>query len=497
MRVIALRCHARQARRLTGQVSRAGALLRIRRQYFDQVPELPSLLKTVILPCEIKTREFDSKLLLGCILAERGYRVIVGSRNHIHMALGRLPRSVYLGKDVRHSSLQIVRILKRLGHQFIAQDEEAQLYYTRATYRTARVHPEVLKEAKCLLAWGPDNALAWREAAAYNGAPILLTGNGRIDLMRPEMRGLHQARAKELSAKYGRFILINTNFGSLNHFFTNLTALAPPEKLDAGANIWEMELSHHRYAIFRSFLNLLPRLATRFPKTNFILRPHPSENHETWIKAAQGAPNVFVSHEDGVIPWILASEAVIHNGCTTGLEAYILDGQPIAFQSAVSQSYDLHLPNALSTIVHTEDALFELVDTVIHKKHHLKGIQTPERAALLANHASAIEGRLASELIADAIIEVAASAKLPKPLLSPQWLMGFVHAEARAFLKRRNLNKPGHKGNISYTKHRFPDTSLTEVRQRIRDLSEVLQRFRSIEVEQYDDNIFSIEPTAP
>ena len=45
--------------------------------------------------------------------------------------LGRLPRSVYLGKDVRHSSRQIIRILKRLGHQFVAHDEEAQFYFSR------------------------------------------------------------------------------------------------------------------------------------------------------------------------------------------------------------------------------------------------------------------------------------------------------------------------------------------------------------------------------
>ena len=192
-------------------------------------------------------------------MAERGWRVFVGSRNHIHLLLGRLPRSVYLGKDVRYSSKQIVRILNRLGHQFVAQDEEALFYYSRERYRKARVHPEVLRAAKCLLAWGPDNALAWRESTAYNGTTILLTGNGRIDLMRSELRRLHEEKTNELRAKYGRFIMINTNFGALNHFFTNLTAMTPPEKLIVGQETWESGLSRHRYTIFRAFLALLPR----------------------------------------------------------------------------------------------------------------------------------------------------------------------------------------------------------------------------------------------
>lgn len=457
---------------------------------------MPPTLNTAILPCEIKSREWDSKLLLACILAERGWRVIVGSRNPIHLALGRLPRSVYLGKDVRHSSRQIIRILKRLGHKFVAHDEEALFNFSREHYRKARVHPEVLQAATCLLAWGPDNALAWQESSAYNGAAICLTGNGRIDLMRPELRTLHETKTKELRARYGRFIMINTNFGALNHFFTNLTALPPPEKFGIGVDTWEAGLSQHRYVIFRAFLALLPRLARRFPKTTFVLRPHPAENQQTWIDAVQGAKNVHVTLEGSAVPWILASEALIHNGCTTGLEAYILDGQPIAYQPAVSETHDLHLPNALSTAVHDEASLFALVDAIIHKKFDLKSLHTRERTALLENHISATDGPLASERIADAMTEVAAAANLSRRTSSPQWLAGFVHAEARAFLKRRHMNRPGHKANIAYTKHRFPDTSLAEAQQRIADFSEALQRFHSVHAEQYDDNIFSISTVA-
>lgn len=457
---------------------------------------MPRQLKTAIIPCEVKSREFDSKLLLSCILAERGWRVIVGSRNHIHLALGRLPRSVYLGKDVRYSSKQVVRILKRLGHQFVAHDEEALFYFSRERYRKARVHPEVLKAAKYLLTWGPDNALAWQESPAYDGAPIRLTGNGRVDIMRPELRGLHDAKVKELRARYGRFIMINTNFGALNHFYTNLTALAPPEEFGVDTNSWEAGLSRHRYDIFRAFLEMLPRLAKRFPKATFVLRPHPVENQQTWIDTVQGAANVHVTHEGSAIPWILASEALIHNGCTTGLEAYILDGQPIAYQPAVSDAYDLHLPNALSSVVRDEAALFTLIDAVIHGKLDSESLHTPERKALLANHISAIHGPLASELIADAMTEVSAAACMSRQVSSPQRLAGFIHAEARAFLKRRNMNKPGHKGNIAYTKHRFPDTSLEEVRLRIADFSGALQRFRAVRAEQYDENVFSISAVA-
>jgi surface carbohydrate biosynthesis protein len=147
-----------------------------------------------------------------------------------------------------------------------------------------RVHPEVLQAAKCLLAWGADNALAWREAPAYNGTPIHLTGNGRIDLMRPELRSLHEAKAKELRAKYGRIVLVNTNFGLLNHYYTNLTALAPPKEVGATDNTWRPD-SPAIATVFRA--SWLAPSCSPLSKNNIHLRPHPMKTIKR-IDAAQG-----------------------------------------------------------------------------------------------------------------------------------------------------------------------------------------------------------------
>ena len=156
------------------------------------------------------------------------------------------------------------------------------------------------------MAWGPDNALAWQEAAAYNGAPILLTGNGRIDLMRPELRSLHEAKAKELRAKYGSIILINTNFGALNHFYTNLTVLAPPEELGADGKYlggWSSQaIATQFFARFSVFCHALQPAFRKPPSSCARIL---AKITRTWVDAAQGAKNVHVSHEGSVIPWIL------------------------------------------------------------------------------------------------------------------------------------------------------------------------------------------------
>ena len=48
--------------------------------------------KTVIIPIETKVREFHSKLLLSCVLAENGVRVILGGSQQIRGGLA-IPRA--------------------------------------------------------------------------------------------------------------------------------------------------------------------------------------------------------------------------------------------------------------------------------------------------------------------------------------------------------------------------------------------------------------------
>jgi hypothetical protein len=344
------------------------------------------------------------------------------------------------------------------------------------------------------MAWGPDNALAWRESPHYHGVPIHETGNPRVDMMRPELRPFFAADVEALQQRFGRFVLVNTNFGSLNHFFPNLTPLKAPERHEPppeGAD-WSTALAHHRYGIFRAFQDLVPKLAARHPETAIVIRPHPAENHETWWQAARGAPNVHVVHEGNIVPWLLACEAAIHNGCTTGLEAYVLGARPVAYRPFISDKYDLELPNSLSHQVFDEGALLEAIDTILDGRFTVQAEQATARRALLDRHIAAIGGRLAVERIADVVEHVErAHGGRYSPGLGAR-LVGRVSAEWRSLQKRRNASKPQHKSNIAYTRHRFPGITLPEVQHRIEAFGHILGRFGRVRAGPIDENIFRI-----
>ena len=145
--------------------------------------------KSLILPCETRNREVDAKLLLGCVAAERGFRVFLGAKREINIEAVRLPRSIYLQKSLSKRSYRMYDILERLGHWIVTADEEGVVYYSRENFWTDRIHPRTFVKARALLAWGPDNEELWRAYPAFHGAPITVTGNPRVDLLRPESIG--------------------------------------------------------------------------------------------------------------------------------------------------------------------------------------------------------------------------------------------------------------------------------------------------------------------
>lgn len=449
----------------------------------------------LLIPSETQTREFDAKLLLACLATERGFSSVVGSRTEIHLHIDELPRGIYLAKDVRHSSRRIFGILSKLGCPIVALDEEALLYYSRDSYLKARVNEAVLRHTRELFAWGPENAEAWRQCPYYHGTPIHVTGNPRIDMMRPELRGFFDEEVAELRRKFGRYILINTNFGILNHFFPNLSTPIPGDSADGiqlnADTDFMAGAAAYRYGIFRSFQELVPRLARAFPDHLIVVRPHPAENHDIWRRAGDGYANLRVVHEGHVLPWLLAADAVIHNSCTTGFEAYLVGTPVVAFRPVVSQTYDMPLPNEVSHQATDAAMLIDMIGMATRGELGATPAEEQHRRSLADWHVAALDGKLASERIVDVLdrFDTAGPSARPGALTRAA---GHMAAIVRRKSKERNARIPGHKNHPDYTRHRFPGIELDEVNRRIGRFQKLLGRFPDAQARQVRKNIFEV-----
>ncbi|MEM7425385.1 MAG: surface carbohydrate biosynthesis protein [Pseudomonadota bacterium] len=449
---------------------------------------------SIILPSETWAREFDAKLLLACCLAERGYQVYVGCKNTIHLNITQFPASLYFAKDFRVSSDTMFYILKKLGHQIVAWDEEATLPFDADEYHAIRISPAAFSKVSAFFAWGQVNKETIESAPYPVPGPVYLTGNPRRDMSRPEIREYFRADAEALRARFGRFILINSNFGKLNHF-TRAEVVLPGQAdpaLRGRPNSPKFEKKGElKYELYQHFLELVPKLAAEFGDMNIVIRPHPSESHESWREAAGGASNVEILYEGHVYPWLMASEVMIHSGCTTGMEGYMLETPVVSYMPVSSQQSEENLPNKLSHRVYSYSDLIEATNS------YLSGARQARQSAaldkLVEPYILCRDDRTASDEIAELVDEFLGSQSV-NGQGSIDSLVGWGAAKMRTIKKRIDQANPKHKSNLAFDFHRFPIIQLEDVSTGVERFRTLLDRFDRVRASEVQQNIFLISP---
>ncbi len=449
----------------------------------------------LIVPSESYTREFDAKLLLACAAAERGFQVVIGARAAIHNRIHAFPPGIYLGKDVRFSSRRIFSILRRLGHRIAAWDEEGLLYYSPETYYRARVDRTAMAAVEQLFAWGEESADVLRAAPGYAGVPVHATGNPRIDMMRPELRALYEPEVSQLRERFGKFVLVNTNFGRLNHYLPGKSIVLPTAAGGPARNVGAKDVPiavwSYRKKLYDSFRVMVPALAAALPDLHVVLRPHPSENLETWGADVAGASNVTVIHEGNVVPWLLAAEAMIHNGCTTGFEASVVGTPAFAFQPFPVEGPDLPLANALSREANSVDVLASLVRQTLARSHD--ALRSAEQQRLIQRYVTALDGALASDRIAGVLAAWSEGDGAPRAISQIERMRGVAQSIYRATSKRLQSFVPSSRHHPVLRRHRFKDISVAEVSDAIARFQSALGRFSTVRVGEIGPNIFQVE----
>jgi surface carbohydrate biosynthesis protein len=459
---------------------------------------------TLIIPVENQVRELDPKLLLAYIAAKRGFSSILGFRREIHFHISSFPPGIYLSKSMTGASDLMFRMMRKLGHEIVAWDEEALVHLPPDTYFSRRLSPVAMALVSNMLAWGQDNAELWQQYPHLpDGAEIHVTGNPRNDLLRPEVRQYYEETVGELRERYGDFILINTNFNHVNAFYPGLNLFVPNDKSGGEprpgraakgmSREYAAGLRDHKQAIFEKFQQLISDVAGAFPKHNIVVRPHPTENQEIYRQIAAGCERVEVTNEGNVVPWLMAAKALIHNGCTTGVEAFVMGVPAISYRAAVNDFYDLgfyRLPNLLSYQCFDFEELRLTLEKILAGELGAAG--GDEREILARQHLAGLDGPLACERIVDVCEKIIdGPPQRSKPALFDR-LTGYCMASMRTLKRQIKARLPrGHK-KPEFHRHRYPEVSLEEMRTRASRLQRVLGYSGELKVEQIRHKFFRI-----
>jgi len=285
--------------------------------------------RVVYIPIEKKNRELFSKLLIASELVNRDIDVVLGFYHAIFANASSFPPGVMYFKGLNKVQYEFMELMRRAGHTIVATDEEALgsvdfEFSMRDCWRDAR---QLVDRVYC-------QGLAHREGLVrfrgFQLDQLPVTGNSRIDLLRPPFRTRIEQEADHIRRQTGPFVLVYSDSVAVNSrtfdeakyrdALVEIGWMDPDSKDD-----WDIFLDHleHDRNNMSAIRDLLIRFRD-FPERKVVLRPHPDEDVSTWTKFAEESPNLSVVSGTEALPWMMASDCVIQTGCTTGVEAAVL-----------------------------------------------------------------------------------------------------------------------------------------------------------------------------
>lgn len=444
--------------------------------------------KFIIIPVEVKVRDFLSRLKLSMELCERGFNIILGSQDKVRAHLSKLPKGIFFEKAISKEKLKFFRDLKNDNYILVSLDEEGLCsLFNYERYITQRVSAETLSLADKVFTWGESEAELIKQRYSQYEDKIKVTGNPRMDMLLEPNKSFHQDLADKYESEFGPYFLFPSSF-TVNHAMGNenldnfLIKMGRVEKKD------DLIAYHQKQDFFkRTFIKyskLLEKVAMKFNKVNIIIRPHPSEDPDHWRNLAKKYPNVILQSKGDIASWIVGSKAVIHSSCTTGMEAFILGKPVLSFLPYTDHEYSTQISNKVSKICKDEDGILSSLQEILDGKE-LSNYSKKDCYEYLKKHIENLKGSSSWDLISSEFESI----DVPEETLGPVYLNYRTRLKRQFITIKQRIFNPK---SITYEKQKFDGISLEEITEKISRLSKISNKNTLIKVDHLSDNLFHI-----
>ena len=439
--------------------------------------------KVLYLPIEVKKREYHAKLLLALYALERGYQVVIGPKASIYSNIKNFSPGIIIGTGITSDIGARLLRAKAAGHIAVAFDEEGLVGDNQEVQMTAKIKDDILRRIDYFFTWG-----MYHDELVKQIAPELenysAIGNMRFEILKQKYRSFFEKDVQAIAKRYGKYILINTNFGFVNSVISGEYILQLNESYfgDIDNESHSKEMIEYEKEVFESFRALVSSLAKNNITINFILRPHPSENIETWKKLLR-APNIIVENRGSVIPWIIASQAVIQKNCTTATEAVYLDRPVITYCVKHESRFSSIISDKIGCLCRTEEEVMKALENPEKLKEQLE-----KDKQLLSGYVSNME---TSENVGTAVLDVLDRFDVPahdKINLMFNGNRNLLKNIKKVIKKQRKTSN-----DVLYKQNKFPELTVNEIKRDIKHLAETIQqRYSSIAVSNIDENLYNL-----
>jgi surface carbohydrate biosynthesis protein len=433
------------------------------------------------LPVEETKRELTSRLLIACFAAERGITSIIGQQWLLEYNLEHMPPGVVIFKGNDALQTRNMSFARQSGHLTAAFEEE--MFGVCTQGQILRLYaPGAAKACNLVLAQGSFQREVLIEHYPEVAERVRIVGNPRADFLSPTFLQIHRAAAEDIAARHGRFILVNTNFGTVNasvgNVFDSFDICARIGLMDAETeqgradfNAWCAWERLNFGAIVR-FVDWIER---NLPDLAIVLRPHPSENPDFWRRGYAGHRSVRVEVGGSFIPWLMASTMLVHTGCTTGMEAFMMGRPAVSLTPPGTSWHEHYLSNRINPAFADAVAAGQFIAEELRGGGQIAE-RRAEAMAELNRHIAISNGKLSAERAVEAMLPLFGSIE-PQPW---QPAPGFVASIDR---HPRQVDKM--------------NASLADISAELLDITRAFGRFERIVARAIGDALYCIDPVIP
>lgn len=354
-------------------------------------------------------RDLDGLVMLAWQLARRGatsYLVPMYEQGFDVAALG---PDVVVANYVRPNNRDLLIGYRNAGMRIAVLDTEGAggKNADQLARMVARMDCAGLVDLYCV--WGEQQFDAFTRAQVVPPPALRLTGCPRYDFCAPPWIAA-LPEPKGLSG----YVLINTNFPTVNPRFSRSVADEVRAMVQTGFDPeFARQFIHDARAAHEAVKAAISALTQRFPDTPFVIRPHPFERVDPYSELGS-AGNVHVRQEGTSLEWLNRARFLIHQNCSTAVEAVMLGRNAVSLEWFNTDALRLEGPSAVSFPAKSQGALEAIAGDLLGGAHPRPSAhQVAAQASIIRDLYFANDGR-AAERVADALLEITENSRPKK-----------------------------------------------------------------------------------
>ncbi|WP_439409347.1 surface carbohydrate biosynthesis protein [Bradyrhizobium sp. DASA03076] len=365
-------------------------------------------------------RDLEGLVLLARQLSTRGVRATLVPMYEQGFDVPALRPDLVLVNYTRPNNADLIKSYKSAGILVGVLDTEG------IGGKNADQFANMVKSAGCpdlidlYCVWGQSQYAAFLRQGTVAANLLHATGCPRYDFCAPPWR----AALPKPSIGSG-YVLINTNFPTVNPRFSGSTSHEEESMVKAG---FSREFARQFIAdgahAYRSTLDMAIKLAQHFSDVQFVLRPHPFENIGSY-DAFAALPNAKVIQSGTSLEWISGASLLIHQNCSTAIEATMLNVEPLSMEWFNTPALRLDAATKVSRGAAKEAEMLELVRQGLEGRMPPLPAETATfRREILSDLYTAVDGA-SSARVSEAVLATISAARrgeapthaLPRPSL--------------------------------------------------------------------------------